>query len=169
MSDGFLFHEDREKQKRDQEFDRRSRIYGTPEFHIAYRQYLASPEWRSRCEQVRKRARNRCERCGPDVVSFGKCTVHHLTYERFMHELLTDLELLCVHHHEIADRERERITRQRNQLAYEVAGEEAREAAGKNTYFTNKHGEDWYQQYADDPEGFEEEWDEFKQRSNGYD
>ena len=57
-----------------------------------------------------------------------------------MREKLTDLQLLCDHHHEIADREREQDARE----AYEEAGEEAMGAAGINTYFTKIYGRDWW-------------------------
>jgi hypothetical protein len=78
-----------------------------------------------------------------------------------MRELLTDLQLLCEHHHEIADREREARARER----YEEAGEEAREAAGMNTFFTI-HGDHWHELFADDPEGFHEKWESFKRRKD---
>jgi hypothetical protein len=42
--DGFLFSGDREKQARDREKERKSRIYGTPEFWFAYALYIRSPE-----------------------------------------------------------------------------------------------------------------------------
>jgi hypothetical protein len=159
---GFLFGEDQDKERQRLEFDRRSRIYGTPEFHIAYQQHLKTPEWRNLCRLVKERARNRCERCGPHVISVGKCAVHHLTYERFMRELLTDLQLLCSHHHQIADREREARAREH----YEEAGEEAREAAGMNTFFTKILGDHWHELFADDPDGFYDEWESFKQRKD---
>ena len=92
------------------------------------------------------------------MVQIGRCEVHHLTYDRFKNELLTDLQLLCVPCHKIADQQRQ----QRNQQMYREAGEEARDAAGMNTYFTKKYGEDWWMQ--DDPETFHEEWDEWKRQ-----
>lgn len=158
----FLFPEDQENERRKREKERRSRLYGTPEFWFAYHQYIRTSEWKRLCRQVKERARNRCERCPPSVIQLGPFQVHHLTYDRFMCELLSDLQHLCVPCHRISDRERE----QRNVRAYEAAGEEAREAAGMNTYFTKKLGEDWWMQFGDDPEGFYEEWDSWKQRKD---
>jgi hypothetical protein len=161
MTEQFLFPTDREKQKRDQEKDRRSRIYGTPEFHFAYARYIRSPEWGKLCRLVKERAKNRCERCSVgEFLGGGRLTVHHLTYDRFMNEKLTDLQPLCDAHHEIADRERERQQR----AAFEQAGEEARDAAGMNTYFTKKYGEHWAEQFGSQIEEAYEEWDEWKQR-----
>jgi len=166
--DGFLFSGDREKQARDREKERKSRIYGTPEFWFAYARYNRSPEWRKICRLVKQRAGNRCERCRPGDVQIGRLSVHHLTYDRFMREKLTDLQLLCDHHHEIADHERERQTRE----AYEEAGEEAMDAAGMNTYFTKKLGRNWADHFGSDIASAYEEWDEWKQRKaeeEGYD
>ena len=59
---------------------------------------------------VRKRAGGRCERCGERT---RRLEVHHLTYERFGRELLTDLQALCEPCHKIADTERRRWTRRR--------------------------------------------------------
>jgi leucyl-tRNA synthetase len=99
MTEQFLFPTDREKQARVQEKDRRSRIYGTPEFHFAYARYIRSPEWRKLCRLVKERAKNRCERCIPgEYLGGSRLTVHHLTYDRFMNETLTDLQLLCDAH-----------------------------------------------------------------------
>ena len=77
-----------------------------------------------------------------------------------MRENLSDLQLLCDPHHEIADRERERLER----AAFEHAGEEARDAAGMNTYFTKKYGDDWWEQFGSNIANAYEEWDEWKRR-----
>ena len=158
MEEQFLFPSDQEKQARDREKERRSRIYGTPEFHFAYAQYIKSPEWRRLCRIVKKRAGNLCERSKPGVFCSGRLSVHHLTYDRFMHEKLIDLQLLCDPHHEIADRERERAT-----LA---AGEEAMDAAAMNKYFTKKYGGNWWEEFSYSPAKACEEWDELKQRKD---
>jgi hypothetical protein len=156
---GFLFREDQERERRRKKWEDRSRIYGTSEFWFAYHLYIRTPQWRKLCHEVKKRAHNRCERCGPHVIQVGgPYHVHHLTYDRFMNELLCDLQHLCVPCHRIADRERE----QRNQHAYEAAGEGAREAKGMNTYFTKKYGEDWGEQFGSDIANAYEEWWEWK-------
>jgi hypothetical protein len=56
MEEQFLFGDDQEKQKRDRENERRSRVYGTPEFHVAYAQYIQSLEWKKLCKLVKERA-----------------------------------------------------------------------------------------------------------------
>ncbi len=166
--EGFLFPADREKQARDIERERRARIFGTPEFWFAYAKYIRSAEFQKLCRLVKERARNRCERCPSETIQAGRLSVHHLTYDRFMQEKLTDLQLLCDHHHDIADRERERRARE----AYEEAGEEAMEAAGMNTYFTKKYGRDWADHFGSDIASAYQEWDEWKERKaeeEGYD
>jgi|ERR1051326_7660458 DNA-directed RNA polymerase subunit RPC12/RpoP len=138
-ADKFLFPEDRQRELRRQEWLRKSRTYGSEEFEQAYAIYICTSKWKKLCQQIKERANGRCERCGPHEISLPPFQVHHLTYERFMNELLTDLQYVCLHCHGIADRERER----RNKRAYEEAGEDARDAAGMNTYFTKKYGENW--------------------------
>jgi hypothetical protein len=159
---GFLFPADQEKHAGDREKERRSRIYGTPEFWFAYAQYIRSPAWRKLCEFVKNRARNQCERSQPSFFCNGRLSVHHLTYDRFMQENLSDLQLLCDAHHEIADRERERQMRD----AYEAAGEAAMDAAGMNTYFTKKYGSDWAERFGNHIESFYEEWEDWKHRKS---
>jgi len=158
--EGFLFSGDREKQARDREKERKSRIYGTPEFWLAYAQYINSPEWRKLCRLVKKRAGHLCERRGPEEIHIGRPSVHHLTYDRFKHEKLTDLQLLCDHHHEVADHERERAMRK----AYLQAGEEAMDAAGMNTYFMKTLGRDWVDHFGSHIASAYDEWEEWKQR-----
>jgi hypothetical protein len=168
MEQGFLFASDQEKQIRDKERERRSRIFGTPEFWFACAKYIKSPEWRKLCRLVKGHANNRCEKCPADQTRVGRLTVHHLTYERFMCEKLTDLQLLCDHHHDLADLERERRSRE----AYEVAGEETMDAAGMNTYFTKKLGHNWADYFGSDIAAAYEEWDGWKERKaeeEGYD
>jgi phage terminase large subunit GpA-like protein len=164
-SDGLLFPDDRDKERRQAEWNRLSRIYGTEQFWQAYAIYIRSPSWRTRCVQVKKRARGRCERCGPHVIQVGgPYHVHHLTYDRFMNEPLSDLQYLCANCHRIADHEREL----RNQRAYEEAGEEAREAKGMDTYFSKKYGEDWGDQ-IDIATAYEEWWGWKREKSEeGY-
>ena len=58
------------------------------------------------------------------------------------------------------DRNRERDA----QDAFEEAGEEARDAAGMNTYFTHKYGEDWWLQFRGDSREAYSEWEEWKER-----
>lgn len=58
---------------------------------VNYQEYLKSQAWHKISEQVRKRARQRCERCRDAKVS----DIHHLTYARLGGERLSDLIALC--------------------------------------------------------------------------
>lgn len=56
-----------------------------------YNKYLASREWSVKKQAVMKRAKGYCERCLVNEAVM----VHHLTYIRKYHELLTDLQAIC--------------------------------------------------------------------------
>lgn len=61
------------------------------ERRIRYKEYILSDAWRAKRRQVIARAGGVCERCKKAPVQ----EVHHLTYDRFGAELLTDLAGLC--------------------------------------------------------------------------
>lgn len=61
-----------------------------------YQRYLASREWALKKEQVRKRSRDKCERCKRAPYE----ATHHLTYERVGNERLEDLQAVCNACHE---------------------------------------------------------------------
>jgi 5-methylcytosine-specific restriction endonuclease McrA len=149
-----LFPEDREKDAQDQERKRLSMIFGTPEFRVAYRNYINSSAWKKLCKKVLERTEGRCQRCGLRPV---RIEIHHLTYERFQNERLEDLEALCTVCHEAADREREEDNRRR----FEEAGEEARYENARETYMTKKYGENWYMYYG---ESEHEEFDNWMEK-----
>jgi len=156
---GFLFSEDREKYERDRKKIERSKIFGTPEFRQAYRDYINSTAWKKLCEKVRHRSGNQCERCSQ---YFTHLKIHHLTYERFQHELLSDLQALCNGCHQVADRERE----QQNRKKFLQAGQEARYENARNTCLTKKYGEEWYM--YDGNEYMYDEFDSWLERKNEY-
>lgn len=58
----------------------------------AYVSYLKSPAWKSKRAKVKLRDGGRCRLCGNGGLGLE---VHHLTYERFGAEHLSDLILLC--------------------------------------------------------------------------
>ena len=151
-----LFPEDREKHKR-------SLIYGTLEFNQAYSCYIASPQWKKLARKVNDRAKGVCERCRKPTA---RLEAHHLTYERFQHELLKDLQALCKPCHDFADR----LRKQQNQEKFEAAGEEAQYSAAQHTYFAKKYGEDWYFNHDNDPVERMEEFDTWleKKREQDY-
>lgn len=69
-----------------------STYYHIDEYFIANnkKSYLASPEWKKIVQQIHTRDRV-CQVCN----CTDQLEVHHITYERFMHEELSDLVLLC--------------------------------------------------------------------------
>jgi len=56
-----------------------------------YDTYLKSPHWIATAAKKRKQAGYKCERCH----QHKQLDVHHKTYERRGHELMSDLEALC--------------------------------------------------------------------------
>jgi len=71
-----------------------------------YHARLARHDWRFEiCPRINKRAMGFCERC---VKKSEALEVHHLTYERFGHELDSDLQALCHPCHKEADAERKK-------------------------------------------------------------
>lgn len=63
---------------------------------IDYDEYMSSPEWQSKREQIAARCGGICEEC----KILGVFHVHHLTYKRFGNELLEDLQGLCFDCHQ---------------------------------------------------------------------
>jgi 5-methylcytosine-specific restriction endonuclease McrA len=63
---------------------------------VVYKQYLRSPEWQKKRVAVIHRAKGICERCGKWPI----VNIHHKTYDRLGHELLEDLEGVCLKCHE---------------------------------------------------------------------
>lgn len=77
-----------------------------------YESYLLTPAWREKREQTLVRDGRACRAC----YSGKRLHVHHMTYERLGHELLSDLVTLCepchgkVHRQHKAGRKRESLT-----------------------------------------------------------
>jgi 5-methylcytosine-specific restriction endonuclease McrA len=65
----------------------------TPE----YVKYINSPEWKALRKKVILRDKRKCQHCGVQT----RLQVHHLTYERLGHEMLSDLITLCRDCHRI--------------------------------------------------------------------
>jgi hypothetical protein len=68
-----------------------------------YDAYLKTKQWMDFARKVRAHWGNRCALCYAD----GPLQVHHRTYERWRHEVLTDCVPLCDGCHPLADRARE--------------------------------------------------------------
>lgn len=60
-----------------------------------YSLYLKSPAWKSKRLRRLRKDKNSCVRCGDHAT-----VVHHLTYKRAGHELLSDLISMCEACHE---------------------------------------------------------------------
>lgn len=58
---------------------------------VNYHRYLRSPEWQVVRRLAHERAAGRCQVCNQP----GRLDVHHRTYERLGHELLSDVTVLC--------------------------------------------------------------------------
>jgi hypothetical protein len=72
-----------------------------------YRAYLASPAWQVKREAAFKRCGGICEGCKAAPAT----EIHHVTYERFKHELPGDIAALCHACHRKAD-ERLRVEKE---------------------------------------------------------
>lgn len=70
-----------------------------------YKQYIKSPAWKVRREEMLRAAAYRCQRCRRFGVAVE---VHHRTYDNLGHEEEGDLEVLCTDCHKAADIERAR-------------------------------------------------------------
>lgn len=70
-----------------------------------YQKYMTSRTWRKKRDELFEERGKKCEKCGSEE----NITVHHLTYERFGHEWLCDLMVLCEDCHK---KEHERLERQ---------------------------------------------------------
>ena len=60
-----------------------------------YRIYMHSPQWSFKRRAVLARDKYQCTKCGTK----RNLDVHHLSYERFGNEELSDLVTLCRKHH----------------------------------------------------------------------
>lgn len=58
---------------------------------VDYVEYMRSPQWKRKRHQVLVYWNHKCGMC----YKPGKLQVHHRTYERLGHELITDLIPLC--------------------------------------------------------------------------
>jgi 5-methylcytosine-specific restriction endonuclease McrA len=56
-----------------------------------YKRYLVSPQWRATRERAFAYHGRFCAVCG----ATRRLQVHHLTYERLGHELMSDFRILC--------------------------------------------------------------------------
>ena len=123
-----------------------------------YEKYIKSAKWKRISKDLKKQAGYRCAHCG---FSSATLEVHHLTYERFGNERMSDLVVLCKPCHDKADEKRVKERESR--------GEETRLNHAFGTYMEKKYGPDTIL-YAtsDDHEEFMD-WLRNKQESGYYD
>jgi len=69
-----------------------------------YNAYIHSPEWEAKRQVLFKKRGRRCEICRKQKRILQ---VHHLTYERLCAERESDLQIVCLDCHEIADAKRD--------------------------------------------------------------
>lgn len=122
-----------------------------------YGAYIKSPPWQRTAKKIKEMRGYVCKRCdyaGWDVE------VHHLTYERLGHELLSDLEVLCKPCHEKADKERAVVN--------QASNEDRRLDAAYETYMGKKYGDDWSDDDSSETREEFEEWREKKQDRDYY-
>lgn len=67
---------------------------------VQYREYIFSEAWAKKRAMFWSRHPRRCARCGSTV----KLHVHHMTYERFKKERMSDLIGLCQRCHRLVHR-----------------------------------------------------------------
>lgn len=126
---------------------------------------MDSAQWRYIRELMKKLAKFRCQDCGKPSSTLE---VHHLNYERFGRERMSDLRVLCVPCHKIADKKREDEVQERAAQAWEAACKEGRERA-YNTYMTKKYGEEYYMMEEECHREEFDEWLEKKQEREEWD
>jgi 5-methylcytosine-specific restriction endonuclease McrA len=68
------------------------RVLVVRQYPVVYRDYLLSPEWQEKRKEALRLAGYRCQVCYAGDVTLD---VHHRTYKRLGHELMTDLVVLC--------------------------------------------------------------------------
>ena len=99
-----------------------------PKHSVAYDEYLASPEWELKRQEIIFLAEGKCERC----KERRDLDIHHRHYESLGNEHHADLEAMCKTCHNKADKERKKRNKR------------VREWRGLNTYASKKYGEDWF-------------------------
>lgn len=103
------------------------------ELSMAYQNHIRSAQWKNTREMMFKLRGKKCERCD----NKSTLEIHHKTYERFGRESPNDLEVLCKHHHEEADRLR-KILQQR---AWEELCATSAVSNAMETYISKVYGD----------------------------
>jgi len=84
-----------------------------------YEKYIESVRWRNISDAMKKHANYTCARCNTRTTVLE---VHHKNYDRLGKERMSDLEVLCIPCHNIADRKRvEKREERGKQRSYDKA------------------------------------------------
>jgi hypothetical protein len=67
---------------------------------VQYRKYIKSQEWRTKAEEAKVSAGNRCQVCNRSRAEV-QLDAHHRTYERLGNELPEDITVLCRECHQL--------------------------------------------------------------------
>jgi hypothetical protein len=98
----------------------------------AYLEYLESDEWKAKRAAKLAEVGGKCEKwTAKDCDCAGLLQVHHKNYDRLGHELMSDLMVLCEHHHKEEDQKRQ----------FEAA--RMRHDKAVDSYASKKYGEMW--------------------------
>lgn len=97
-----------------------------------YEKYIKSAQWTNISNLMKRQAKYLCAHCKRPSPTLE---THHLNYDRFGHERMSDLVVLCVPCHKEADAKRVADRQARGELA--------RHKLAYDTYMTKKHGEDY--------------------------
>lgn len=105
-----------------------------PDRQAEYKKYISSAKWKKLRKEVMALAKFTCQRCRKYACS----EVHHLNYDRFRNERLSDLQALCRSCHDEADEERV----QKQEADFEAYCEERLEDAQLRGWVRKVYGED---------------------------
>lgn len=106
---------------------------------LAYNRYMRSTRWKKKRARAIRGAKCVCAICKQKFPAW-KLQAHHLTYDRLYRERMSDLQVVCVPCHEIADAIRER-------------------ASAINTYMSKVHGAKWDNSFS--PKEADEEFSQW--------
>ena len=72
-----------------------------PRKRVDYYEYIASPEWKLKADNAKRKAGYRCQVCNHHKNEGAILDAHHRTYERLGHEDPSDITVLCRDCHEL--------------------------------------------------------------------
>ena len=76
---------------------------------IVYRDYITSPEWKTKADDAKERAGHRCQVCNRGKAEGVILNAHHRTYERLGEELPEDITVLCQPCHKLYEDNKDSI------------------------------------------------------------